>query len=132
MDGSTPPSSGPVGCDASGLPTPYAPEWSGYLAADLVAPLNSSLLFLGGLSIAYSDEFLTDSSLAAFLTQLTYTRIDARVGIAQADGRWDLLLIGNNLSDEMILNNGQVFLANAGYLKTPRRISLQGTYRFGR
>ena len=44
----------------------------------------------------------------------------------------DLLLIGNNLSDEMILNNGQVFLANAGYLKTSRRISLQGTYRFGR
>jgi len=79
-----------------------------------------------------SDEFLTDSSLAAFLTQPSYTRIDARIGIAQSDGRWDLLLIGNNLSDELILNNGQVFVANAGYLKTPRRLSLQGTYQFGR
>jgi len=131
VDGSTPPSFGPVGCDASGLPTPYAPEWSGYLAVDLVTPLNSGLQFLGGLNIAYSEEFLTDSSLAAFFTQPSYTKIDARIGIAQADGRWDLLLIGNNLSDELILNNGMVFVANAGYLKTPRRITLQGTYRFG-
>ena len=132
VDGSTPPSTGPIGCDASGLPTPYAPEWSGYLAVDLAAPISSGLLFLGGLNIAYSDEYLTDSSLAAFFTQNSYTRIDARIGIAQADGHWDLLLIGNKLSDQLILNNGQVFLANAGYLKTPRRVSLQASYRFGR
>ena len=88
--------------------------------------------FRGGLSVAYSGEYLTDSSLAAFLTQPSYTRIDARIGIAQADNLWDLLLIGNNLSDELILNNGMVFVANAGYLKSPRGISLQGTYRFGR
>jgi len=132
VDGSTPPSTGPVGCDASGMPTPYAPEWSGFLAVDLAAPISNGLLFLGGLNIAYSGEYLTDSSLAAFFIQDSYTRIDARIGIAQADGRWELLLIGNNLSNEMILNNGQVFLANAGYLKTPRRVSLQATYRFGR
>ncbi len=132
VDGSTPPSSGPVGCNASGMPTAYAPEWFAYLAVDLVAPISSRLQFLGGLNIAYSDEFLTDSSLAAFLTQPSYTRIDARIGIAQSNGHWDLLLIGNNVSDELILNNGMVFVANAGYLKAPRRISLQGTYRFGR
>ncbi len=51
---------------------------------------------------------------------------------APADGRWDLLLIGNNLSDELILNNGQVFVANAGYLNAPRRVTLQDTYRFSR
>ena len=132
VDGSTPPSSGPVGCDASGLPTAYASEWSAYLAVDLVAPISSGLQFMGGLNISYSDEFLTDSSLAAFLTQPSYTRVDARIGIAHSNGHWDLLLIGNNLSDELILNNGMVFVANAGYLKTPRRISLQGTYRFSR
>jgi len=132
VDGSTPSSSGPVGCDASGLSTPYAPDWSGYLAVDLVVPLVSSLKFLGGLNVAYSGEYITDSSLAEFLIQPSFTRIDARIGIAQADDRWDLLLIGNNLSGELILNNGMVFVANAGYLKSPRRISLQGTYRFGR
>ena len=114
------------------MPTAYAPEWFAYLAVDLVAPISSSLQFLGGLNFAYSDEYLTDSSLAEFLMQPSYTRIDARIGIAKTDGLWDLLLIGNNLSNELILNNGMVFVANAGYLKTPRRIYLQGTYRFGR
>jgi iron complex outermembrane receptor protein len=132
VDGSTPPSSGPVGCDASGLSTHYAPKWSGYFAMDVVAPINPDLQFLGGLSIAYSDEFLTDSSLAVFLTQPSYSKIDARIGVAQSDGRWELMLIGNNLTDELILNNGQVFVANAGYLKAPRRVTLKGTYRFGR
>jgi hypothetical protein len=124
VDGSTPPSSGPVGCDATGSSTPYAPIWSGYLAMDVVAPLSANLQFLGGLSIAYSDDFLTDSSLAKFLIQPSYSKIDARIGVAQADGRWELMLIGNNLTDELILN--------AGYLKAPRRITVQGTYRFGR
>ena len=68
---------------------------------------------------------------SALFAQPSYTKIDARIGIAQADGRWDLLLIGNNHSDELILNIGMVFVANAGYLKIPHRITLQGTYRFG-
>ncbi len=49
-----------------------------------------------------------------------------------ADVCWDLLLIDNNLSDELILNNGQVLVANAGYLNAPRRVTLQDTYRFSR
>ncbi len=51
---------------------------------------------------------------------------------APADCRWDLLLIGDKLSDELIPNNGQVFVANTGYLKVPGCVTLQGTYRFGR
>ena len=42
------------------MPTAYAQEWFAYLAVDLVAPIRSSLQFLGGLNIAYSDEYLTD------------------------------------------------------------------------
>ena len=99
---------------------------------DVVAPINSKLQFLGRLSLAYSDDFLTDSSLAVFLTQPSHSKFDARIGVAQSDGRWELMLIGNNLTNELILNNSQVFVANAGYLKTPRRITLQGTYRFSR
>jgi hypothetical protein len=69
--------------------------------------------FLGGVSVAHRNDYLTDSSLATFLTQPAYTIIDARIGITQ-QGRWELLLIGNNLSNELILNNGMVFLTNAG------------------
>ena len=87
-------------------------------------PLRRGVQFLGGVSVAYSGEYLTDSS--------SYAKIDTRIGIAPTDNRWDLLLIGNNLSDELILNNSMVFVANAGYLKLPRRVSLQCTWRFGR
>ena len=40
-------------------------------------------------------------------------------------------MVGNNLTGKEILNNSQVFVANAGYLKAPRTITLQGIYRFG-
>jgi hypothetical protein len=78
----------------------------------------------------YGNEFLTDFSLAVFLNQPFNTRIDSRIGVAQSDGWWDLLLTGNNLSDELILNYGTGFVANVDDLKIPRRISLQRTYRF--
>jgi iron complex outermembrane receptor protein len=131
VDGSVPSSEQfPSACDASGRRTPYAPEQGASFSADIVAPLGDSLNFLGGLYLSYSDDYYTDSSLADFLKQDAYTQVDARIGMEASDSRWALGLIGSNLTDEIILNSAQVFVANAGYLKTPRTFTLQATYRF--
>jgi outer membrane receptor protein involved in Fe transport len=119
----------PEACNASGHRTPYAPEHGASLSADLVVPLAGSLYFLGGLNLSYSDEYYTDSSLADFLVQDAYTQVDARIGLESSDGRWRVSLLGLNLTGETILNSSMVFVANAGYLKTPRTYMLQGTYR---
>lgn len=131
VDGSVPASATVAACDASGLETPYAPEFSGSLAVDISSRLNDALTLVGGVYFSYSDSYKTDSSLAEFLEQDSYTKVDARIGVEGSDGIWSVALVGNNLTDEEILNNSQVFVANAGYLKAPRTISLQGIYHFG-
>lgn len=129
VDGSVPASATAGACDASGRETAYAPEWAGFLGADIRWPLSDAVTLAAGVYLSYSDSYLTDSSLAEFLRQDAYTQVDAHIGIER--GPWELTLVGNNLTDEEILNNSQVFLANGGYLKAPRTVSLQGVYRFG-
>jgi iron complex outermembrane receptor protein len=131
VDGSVPVSKQfPQVCDASGRSTPYAPEHGATLSADVTAPMGDWLNFLGGVYLSYSDEYYTDSSLADFLKQDSYVQVDARIGVEATDSHWTVALIGSNLTDEKILNNSQVFLANSAYLKSPRTYLLQGTYRF--
>lgn len=124
----------PVGanaCIASGVDTAYAPEWAGSLAADIILPLGDSLEMVGGVYLSYSDDYYTDSSLAEALIQDSYTKVDARIGVQGNDGLWSVSLIGNNLTNEEIINNSQVFFSAVSFLKAPRTIALQGTYRFG-
>ena len=61
----------------------------------------------------------------------TGTVTSARIMLEAADGRWLLSLVGTNLGNEAVLNNSQPFFSNIGYLGSPRRIWLQGSWRFG-
>jgi iron complex outermembrane recepter protein len=96
----------------------------------MIYPLSAPVDVLGGIQLTYSDDYFTDSSLASFLEQDAYLQVDARIGLEDCGDRWSVSLIGTNLTEEEILDGSQVFLANAGYLKNPRTVRLQGNYRF--
>jgi iron complex outermembrane receptor protein len=131
VDGSVPSSKKVPGeCDASGRNTAYAPENAASLAADLVMPMGGSLNLLGGVYLSYSDDYFTDSALGTFLEQESYTQVDARIGIEASDGKWNVSLVGSNLTEEEIINSSIVFFANSASLKSPRTYLLQATYRF--
>jgi hypothetical protein len=73
--------------------------------------------------------------------QDAYTKVNARIALAQSDDQWEVALIGNNLTDEETIDYGGTGVlastatggtGNAYYVfsSRPRYFALQGTYRF--
>ena len=124
-------------CDQSGQPLPNAPDWAGTLYADMTVPIFGNMNLVANLSVSLSDEHFTDGSLEPAGLQSSWTKVDARIGVEASDGRWSLTLVGRNLGNELVLSQSQSFFNNTfaptylGYLEPPRKIFLQGRYRFG-
>jgi outer membrane receptor protein involved in Fe transport len=131
--GSTPASITGKGCDLDDEDLPFSPEWSGSVFADVVFPLTGGLNLVGNVTASYSDEYLSDGTLEPELMQDSYTKYDASIGLAAADNRWNVSVIGKNLSDEEINMSGQSLGAgyDIAYLMPPRMVVLQATWRFG-
>ncbi len=121
-----------AGCDASGETLTFSPDTSGSIFADITYPISGSLSLFGGVSVSYSDDYLTDGTLDPDLTQDSYTKLDANIGIGAADGRWRLSVVGKNLTDEEINMSGQPLGAyDIAYLMPPRLVMVQATWNFG-
>jgi outer membrane receptor protein involved in Fe transport len=120
-------------CDASGEDLPFSPEWSGSVFADFNFSLTGNLNLVGNVTASYSDDYLTDGTLEPELTQDSYTKYDASIGLEASDGQWNVSVIGKNLSDEEINMSGQSLGAgyDIAYLMPPRLVVLQATWRFG-
>lgn len=123
----------------SGVRLPYAPEWSGAITMNYSYPWKRAALqwLLDG-AVNYRDEQYQQRGETALDGALTL--VDLRVGLASADDRWELALVGRNLLDEQSsfgfdypFFGGQVLPAGSttiGSLSRPRTIALQGRYDF--
>jgi outer membrane receptor protein involved in Fe transport len=135
--GAIPDGSKPGTCDHTGEDTPFAPEYSAVIYADVEHPLSQNLVLTAGVDVAYSDDYFTEGTITSDVMQDSYTRVDARIGIASASDTWSLSLIGKNLDDTTIIASGQSFGVESlgfgtglGYLNTPKTITLQAKYNF--
>ena len=119
-------------CNKSGMTLPYAPEWSGAVSVDVDAPLANRLALIGRIDVDFSSAYVTSATLDPLTEQGAFTRLNARIGVRDADDRWTVSLIGKNLTDEAINNYTEAFLGvYRGYLQEPRTIWLQGAIRYG-
>jgi len=121
----------PGSCNLSGVGTAYAPEVAGSFDADFNFPLDNNLALIGGVSLSYSDDYFTDSDLTKEFKQDSYTMVNARIGLEAEDGKWSLSLIGNNLTDEIVINQTSLYFTQNAFLKSARTVAIQGVYRFG-
>jgi outer membrane receptor protein involved in Fe transport len=48
-----------------------------------------------------TEEFYTTVNGAPGSKQPSYAKLDARLAIGRADGRWEVALVGRNLTDEL-------------------------------
>ena len=92
-------------CDFSGQPLPFAADYSGTIYGDVVTPIGNNLNFVAGVTISFRDEYFTDPTLEPNATIDSWARIDARVGVADADDRWGISLVGKNLGEEEIYSS---------------------------
>lgn len=131
--------------DLSGTELVRNPKWTGNLGFDFNRPLNDGLKI--GLSgdMNYSSSFLTDASSKALGRQPAYALFDASIRVADTDNRWEVALIGKNLTQQWYWvrnsdNNGTgtapgvvpgVLGDSKAAISRGREIMLRLTYRFG-
>jgi iron complex outermembrane receptor protein len=129
----------PTVCDATGKRREFTPEIQGNAGIDYTVNFNNGLKLVNTLDLIYSDEYLTTPSLDPKFTQPSYTKLNARIALSDQDDRWELALIGKNLTDESIVTyaNGlpvaTTVSSGTGYYafyERPRTIAIQGTVRF--
>ena len=132
-------------CSFDGKRPVYTPEWTANIAADYTRPIGEELELNAGVDLGYYDDYLASPTLDPRVAQESYTKVDARIALAQIDGDWAVAIIGRNLTDESIMTfasevpasltlvsaaTGQQGLAYYGFFDRPRSVALQVTLRF--
>jgi outer membrane receptor protein involved in Fe transport len=115
----------------------FAPDLSANLGLDYETALTSNLLLKGNLNVVYSDSYFTQLGLDVNTEQDSYTKVNARLAIASSDDKWEVALIGKNLTDEEVSVNSfdsaiasNFPLTYVKFITQPRQLALQATYRF--
>jgi iron complex outermembrane recepter protein len=108
-----------------------SPEWTGTFITNLFLPVGDAIIFKGSLDVLYEDELNSKTSPNY---QDSYTKINARVALADVDSRWEVAVIGKNLTDETTFGNG----FGAGFFsgswaknrQAPRTVAAELVFRF--
>ncbi|ATE65720.1 TonB-dependent receptor [Rhizorhabdus dicambivorans] len=114
--------------DLSGKRRPYAPKWSGNIAANISLPVASDYRLHIDPVMYFSSKFFESATADPLLTQKGYAKFDLRLGVGPSNERWMLSVIGKNLSN--VATSGfrqQVTNSSAVYAlpDRPRAIALQ-------
>ena len=133
---------GPNGfCDYSGKRNALSPKWSGNLNLDYTTPVTSSMKVAFNINADFSSSFIAAANLDPRTHQDGYVKLGARLALAEVDDRWEVALIGRNLTNQRILQTassmplastitGGAGNAYNGIVDRPRTIAVQLTGRF--
>nr|WP_176392256.1 TonB-dependent receptor [Sphingomonas sp. CDS-1] len=127
-----------------GVHTQLAPKWSGTLGVDYETDIGSALK--GGLllNLRYSDSYLVSPFGNPVDVQKSFATLDATLRLGAQNDRWQVALIGKNLTNRYILNAAQdapstgsgtgtaagVPADQYGFPAPPRTVALQLTVRY--
>lgn len=112
--------------------TTFAPEYTAALFFDYSYLLGNGMELFAGGEANYSDDYDTQGDLDVFDVADDYTKINLRFGVRGANGDWEVMVYGRNITDEEVAaygfdvpilsgshadmyDEGQVFGARARY-----------------
>ena len=135
------PASAPDGlnCDYSGKTNEFVAPWVGTVAANYSHPMGASMMFHLGMDVYYTDKYYVAPTLDPKQLQAGYYKVNGRMGVSDADGKWDVSLIGKNLLNDQILPYGndtplagRTFGAFSAwrFVEPGSSLAIQGTVRF--
>lgn len=109
---------GYVSQDLSGSPLVRAPAWQLNANIDYDMPLSNGMTLAMGVGGQYSSRFLTNPAARVDMYQDAFFKADANIALRGEDDRWELALIGNNLTNQITRGN----CSNGGYADSSTRI----------
>ncbi|WEK44031.1 MAG: TonB-dependent receptor [Candidatus Sphingomonas colombiensis] len=130
----------PVTCtpatnNLAGSPLVRAPEWkgSGFMQVDV--PAGDSVIVSARGSADYTSTSYMQGDLNPLNSQPAYTRYDARVGVRGSNDKWEVALVGRNLTSEVIISQAfnTPLLGNNSHVvmvAPPRTISIEARIRY--
>ena len=129
----------PGSCDLTGLRLIYAPEFSGSLTGRYRQDVGRSLRASASLTAIFQTDSLRDFTADPFARQDAYLKLDARIALGAIDDRWEIALIGRNLTNQRTITFASAGgLANTFFspdarnfvIDLPRTIALSANFRF--
>ncbi|KQM21052.1 TonB-dependent receptor [Novosphingobium sp. Leaf2] len=139
----TPARPGTPGQNLDGVPTFAAPRWTATLGMKYDTSVGENLTAGFGIDSRYSSSYLTSAFGSPLSRQGSYINLDAQIHIRTADERWELALLGKNLTNRFVVtgvtdasgsglgtgtNNSRI-ADQAGFGAMPRTVALQLTWR---
>ena len=137
--GQTPNASDGINCNYAGKTNEFVAPWIATLGAAYQRPIGSSLKLHIGTDVYFTEEYFVAPTLDARQKQPAYMKMNAGVGVGDADGSWDISLVGKNLLNKAILPYGnetplagRTFRAYSAwrFVEPGSSVALQGTFRF--
>lgn len=116
---------GYVSQDLSGSPLVRAPKWQITANIDYQLPLDNGMNLAMGLGGQFSSRFLTNSAARFDMWQKSFVTLNANVALRGEDDRWELALIGSNLTNEIVRGN----CSNGNYADSTARLASSVTGR---
>jgi len=130
--------------DLAGKPTANAPRWTGMIGADYDHSLVKDLLLGLSVRVRYSSKYSVSPFAQPLAQQSSYINLDAVLRLGTADDRWQLALIGKNLTNRFVataaFDQSGTGTASGGATGTPanqfglfappRTVALELTVRF--
>lgn len=128
-------------CNGTGKRREFVPKIQGNIGVDYKYNFNNGLKLSTTLDLIYSDSYLTTPSLDPKMEQAAYTKVNARIALSGADDKWELAVVGKNLTDTTIITyanglpvatvlTGGLTSGYYAFYEDPRTIALQGTLHF--
>jgi iron complex outermembrane receptor protein len=83
-----------------------APEWTANGFIEGKYPVSSSLYALARVSANYQSRSFFQPDMNPLNSQPAFTKYDARIAVGREDGKWELALVGRNLTDKVTTTQG--------------------------
>ncbi|MBV9994778.1 MAG: TonB-dependent receptor [Caulobacteraceae bacterium] len=118
------------GCSLTGRPVQGAPKWTAQARVDYTRPLTSQVNGYVTGQVSYKSAFYGNLDDSTYSWIKGVALVNLRLGVASADGHWDLSVFGNNIFNAISYNSvtSLNFLSYLAYANLPRTfgVTLRG------
>jgi outer membrane receptor protein involved in Fe transport len=125
-------------CNYAGKANQYVAEYSGAIAINYEKVLGP-LLFRSTFDVLFTDAYEPSQNLDSRVRQDAYAKLNLRLAVGDPDGRWEIAILGRNLTDETIVtyaNDTPLAFSQFrspsyyAFVDRPRSFAIQGTFNF--
>ncbi|MDE2561134.1 MAG: TonB-dependent receptor [Sphingomonadales bacterium] len=119
--------------NGAGLPLTRSPKWSGNVGFSADLPLTNSLDFIASGSMTFRSFAYLEETYNPVMAQKAYQKFDLRAGIRTSDKRWELAVVGKNLTNKLTASQAFATPVTGGvseFIQEPRTIAVQFKFNY--